>query len=815
MGKMKYEISARAAILLGRESVSKVDGAIMELVKNTYDADSTLCLICFDKPNDAIYILDNGEGMTEDVIKNCWMVIGTDNKKLEILSQNERIKSGEKGIGRFALDRLGEKCEMHTKSHKSADVIRWYNDWSSFEESGKMLQDIEADFDYIQGSLIDFIPYKIIQDIESYCKENKIPNIEFKSGTLFKITKLRDEWNDKEVRKIIDKLEFIAPPYSNEDHNIFIKKAIDQPCELVKNQTTEEYDYKIDALFDGERFAINIFRNEYNLNIIPNEVFEMEEFKKENFRYEDFNKGKIGLELSISELTKSNDPEFISNVKKLGAFEFKYIFMKRSMQIGSKENFFYKEISRNRSSWLDQYGGIKIYRDTFLVRPYGDPTTESFDWLKLDTRQATNPAAVSDTGKSWCVNNKQGQGTLLISRIFNESIIDKSSREGLIENECFAALKTVLTSLIAVFEKDRKYVAIGFKKYNSSKNNNTTTKEEGKNIAAKIINNKKNIDKTISEPIQTEPDLLPPVQTESTLLEPKQIESNLLEPIQAKPDLPPPVQTELTLPEPIQTESNLLVHQEELTTLAQTVKLYEEEVEELMTEIQLLRSLATNGLITSTLGHDLKNLDAHLVTRIQSLQEAMYLNDAELVASHLMALKHEDEFIKSWISVITSQLKKDKRKRSKNDIYLVIQDLINRIKPISEHKKIKIILEGEENVAYKKCFKSDIECIIFNLIINSIEAFSSFEVEERKVKITIDTNKNLIIKYDDNGPGINPMFTEPEEIFVYGSTSKNDKNGESIGTGLGMYIVASTMREYNGQCIINPVNTGFSMDLTF
>lgn len=767
MGKMKYEISARSAILLGRESVAKVDGAIIELVKNTYDADATFCLICFDKSNDAIYILDNGEGMTEEVIKNCWMIIGTDNKKHDYLSVKERIKSGEKGIGRFALDRLGEKCEMHTQSLKSANVIRWYNDWSNFEESGKMLQDIEADFDYVQGNLIDFIPSKIICDIESYCIKNKIPNISFKSGTLFKVTKLRDLWNEKEIQKIIEKLEFVAPPDSNEDHNVFVKKTIDEPCELVKNQTTDEYDYKIDALFDGERFAIDIFRNEYNLNKIPKEVFDMQEFKKENFRYEDFEKGKISLELSISELTKSNDLEFISNVKNLGAFEFKFVFMKRTMQIGPKETFFYKEISNNRSFWLDQYGGIKIYRDAFLVRPYGDPTTDAFDWLRLDSRQATNPAAVSDPGKPWYVNNKQGQGTLLISRVYNEPIIDKSSREGLIENECFAALKTVLTSIISIFEKDRKQVAIGFKKYNDLKNQNAHTKEEGKKIADKIITTKpaKNI----------------PIKKKSIITLPKQ-----------------------------QSDSS-----EDITTLAQTVKLYEDEVEELMSEIKLLRSLATNGLIASTLGHDLKNLDAHLVTRIQSLQNAMYLNDAELVASQLVELKNEDEFVKSWISVITSQLKKDKRKRNKNDIYLVIQDLIKRIKPISKHKKIKIILEGEEDTAYKKCFKSDIECIIFNLIINSIEAFSSFDVEERKVKITIEAKKKLIIRYEDNGPGINSMFTDPEEIFDYGSTSKKDKNGESIGTGLGMYIVASTMREYNGQCIINPVNAGFSMDLTF
>ena len=157
MGKMKYKISSRATILLGRESVSKVDGAIIELVKNTYDADATLCLICFDIKNDYIYILDNGIGMTKEIIEDCWMTIGTDNKKQKYESGRKRIKSGEKGIGRFALDRLGNKCEMYTKSQNDGKLILWINDWKKFEEEGKLLDEIEADFDYIDKDFKDKI----------------------------------------------------------------------------------------------------------------------------------------------------------------------------------------------------------------------------------------------------------------------------------------------------------------------------------------------------------------------------------------------------------------------------------------------------------------------------------------------------------------------------------------------------------------------------------------------------------------------------------------------------------------------------------
>ena len=85
MEKMKYKISSRATILLGRESVSKVESALIELIKNTYDADATMCYILFDVENDSIFLIDDGSGMTKKIIEDNWMMIGTDNKKKEYI----------------------------------------------------------------------------------------------------------------------------------------------------------------------------------------------------------------------------------------------------------------------------------------------------------------------------------------------------------------------------------------------------------------------------------------------------------------------------------------------------------------------------------------------------------------------------------------------------------------------------------------------------------------------------------------------------------------------------------------------------------
>lgn len=144
MEKLQYRISSRATILLGRESISRIESAVTEIVKNTYDADASMCFLTFDIPNDCIYIFDNGIGMTRKSIEENWMLIGTDNKRVEYQSAKGRVRAGEKGIGRFALDRMGSICEMYTKTEDANSTLHWTTNWEMFEESGRLLDDMYA-----------------------------------------------------------------------------------------------------------------------------------------------------------------------------------------------------------------------------------------------------------------------------------------------------------------------------------------------------------------------------------------------------------------------------------------------------------------------------------------------------------------------------------------------------------------------------------------------------------------------------------------------------------------------------------------------
>ena len=756
---MKYRISSRATILLGRESVSKVDGALIELIKNTYDADAVLCFVFFDIANDTIYILDNGVGMTKSIIQDCWMLIGTDNKKEQYRSKLNRIKSGEKGIGRFALDRLGSKCEMYTKSNLESQPILWKTNWENFEQSGKTLDEIEADFEYLSVDFESIIPLAVRQDIaDIISRKNEKEHISLSTGTLLKITGLRDKWTETDIDKIIYAMGFLLPPVEQKNYIICAKENKDSPYQLIENEIIEEYDYRITSEFDGNNFHITLYRNEFDLINIPSEVFGLSDFQKEPYRKRDFEKNAFNFTYSISQLMKSDDQDIIKATREIGTFKFNYTFMKLSLTDDTKETFYYKPISPKRALWLSQHGGIKIYRDNFLVRPYGDPSTDSFDWLGLDARRSKNPEAISNPRGNWHVRNKQGQGSVLISRINNSMILDKSSREGIIENKNFAVFKMVLTNILALFEQDRAHIAKGMKRYEDIVDQKEQAKQEGAEIAKKVL-----------------------TQGVQDKVNDKLVPSN-----------------------------------DEVKTLAKAVKYYKEEREDLISEIKLLRSLATNGLITTSIAHDLKSLEAMLVSRVDGFEIAIAKGNNELIRRSLADLRRNDIFLRSWISIISNQMKKDKRKRVKKDIRQTIEEIVNVLQPILVQKKITLVIGGDKTELLKKIFISDFESIIYNLIINSIEIFDKSKISERKINIAIEYKENIIIHYSDNGCGISKIFKNPYDIFQFGITNKYDKDGNVIGTGLGMYIVATTLREYNAQYkIIESSEPGFSLDMLF
>src|SRR5205085_2354735 len=116
MPTLTFTVDSALLAELGEKLVESAHVALVELVKNSYDADATKVTVSL-KPQSRggpeIEVSDNGSGMTFEEIEKYWMRIATTHKRKNDLSPRYgRPRTGSKGIGRFSCRRLGEKLRL-------------------------------------------------------------------------------------------------------------------------------------------------------------------------------------------------------------------------------------------------------------------------------------------------------------------------------------------------------------------------------------------------------------------------------------------------------------------------------------------------------------------------------------------------------------------------------------------------------------------------------------------------------------------------------------------------------------------------------
>lgn len=218
-----FAISARTAHLIGLENFANAEGAIVELVKNSYDADADICVVVADikenKSESSLYIIDNGTGMTDKIITDHWMTIGTDDKLINARSiKKKRVKSGAKGIGRFALNRLGKHSEMLTFSTDTKKGYLWNVNWTRFDEA-RILSDVKASLNEISNN-----------DLHSKLHDyglDKLPVYDklFEGsfhGTILHISELNDHWDKESLNALLKNLEMLIPSHMQTNFSIYL-----------------------------------------------------------------------------------------------------------------------------------------------------------------------------------------------------------------------------------------------------------------------------------------------------------------------------------------------------------------------------------------------------------------------------------------------------------------------------------------------------------------------------------------------------------------------------------------------------------------
>lgn len=423
-GKKALRPRARIVHTFGDELISSEVVAVIELVKNSYDADAKRVYIRFTGPllagQGRIEVIDSGHGMSINTIEKAWMEPATNFRKKDRLSEKGRKVLGEKGIGRFAASRLAKKLEVISRRRGSEKEVVAFFDWSKFDDENKYLDEVEVD--WIQRD-----PLEICESgsIRALCWDtDDIDPAKLIKGTILRMDLLYMDWDDKKIDKLLDGLSRLISPINLDEKNLkeSFQIYIDFP---------EPFDHKSGLIKPSELFKYPHYTLRGNVD--------------ENGNYQ--------LDLKIKDRedeTSYLQGQFLINnrdIPSCGPIYFDFRVWDRDPESMKKlADRFDMKISQARNN-LDRAMGVSVFRDGFRIMPYGEPGN---DWLHLDKRRIQNPTLR--------LSNNQIIGYIEISGEKNPQLRDQSNREGLIDGDALEDLRDIIINALAILEA-RRYAA--------------------------------------------------------------------------------------------------------------------------------------------------------------------------------------------------------------------------------------------------------------------------------------------------------------------------------------------------------------------
>lgn len=416
-GESAFQPYARLISILGDQLISDKWVGVIELVKNCYDADAETVKVTFEDFLDieqtipqTIIIEDDGLGMNLDTILNVWMKPATPNKlnqkKDQRFTPKGRVMQGDKGVGRFAIYKLGDIVEVYTKT-RNTDEIKLTLDFKSY-----------ADDTFVQSNHQD----RFLSDIKNQYQIDDVPSkvINTKNqGTTIVIKALRNAWKKDDLDKLLKAFYRMMPPqlpginspkdfeikvYWSEVEEKFKQKSFDEILSLapfyfegfIETDGTLDFTYKHGQKKVARRF--NIFNDE-------KEIAEFDIWNLKLFR-----------ETFLDQIDKTSKA-VKGNLKVV-----------KHPQIGHFMFFFYaydwrsplEGIKDDEKRFL-QENSVFLYRDNVRVFPYGE---RGVDWLNLSKGRAEDRA-----GSYFSYNDLIG--FIFITQNENSVLRDAADREGL------------------------------------------------------------------------------------------------------------------------------------------------------------------------------------------------------------------------------------------------------------------------------------------------------------------------------------------------------------------------------------------------
>lgn len=680
-GSYRIRPAGRHILTIGRDLIQDPHAALIELVKNAYDADSSVVELTFERTdgeNYRIVVADHGHGMTRDTVTDKWMVPSTPDKQDRGgRSPGGRTMQGRKGIGRYAASILGSDLLLETTT-PSGERTTLYLEWADFERAD-YLGDVE-----------------ILIETETV-KQN--------AGTT--LTMAVDQegiaaWTEAQFDKLQFELKKLMPPFPT--------MATEQPFDVALQisgvpgvrdldsrvkpfPVVEHFDYRIAGHIGADGTGTLTYSQQKSRDA-PEEEISIDLGGPSAC-------GRLDLDIRVYD----RDPASMDQLIQRGLTDASGHYLGR--------------LAARRL--LNEYNGIAVYRNGFRLRPLGDP---EFDWLKLNEQRIQAPARK--------IGNNQVIGYVQIQSEEESHLIEKSARDGLIENDAFGKLKEITNSVIGKLE-EKRYVY---------------RKRAG--LSRRTFKVERELEELYSfETLKRD--------VRSTLGRAQVGEATTSEVIAL-----------------IDSDQNRRG----------------ESIRKLRDAIAIYQGHATLGKIINVVLHEgrrplsyFRNHHPLLRKWTDELVATKHVDLVPKIAEGAAGIAENAEDFVALFGRLDPLAAKRRSAKKAAALVAVIQRATEVFSGQMDEAGVRCRVTGEESLRIL-CWRQDIHAIFTNLIDNSLYWLGRGKVAEKRIEMNVSVNKGrlLHVDYTDTGPGIEPEHIESGVIFDPEFSTK------PAGTGLGLAI---------------------------
>ena len=412
---LSFRPYARLLTMLGDQLIKNERIALVELIKNAYDADADRVEVRFENFNknmtsnkrSRIVVRDDGAGMTDETVRTQWMNPAAPQKYLDKMEGRRRtpgksrIVQGEKGIGRFAVLKLGRVITVTTRPRNALTETVLSYDFSRFDD----------DFVLENGRPKEIFLDEIEIDC-SWIEPKQLPGT--KHGTVIEIRKLKGNWNKRMINGLCKDVSNLTDPVSRiTDHKASDRFEIAIFCNGERRLVDADHVETLKALIEDKpvlsiQGAYKSGDNAFSFKTAAGEY----EISLQDARI-------TGLWVWRNRFGRKVVDAGGKGTYKCGSFKFQFYIFDFSRGIDGRHVL--KQVEKN----LLKGHRVYLYRDNMRVYPYGDPDD---DWLNIDVTRGTGRA-----GNFF--SNDQIIGWIDITQEGNRNLRDKTNREGLIETD--------------------------------------------------------------------------------------------------------------------------------------------------------------------------------------------------------------------------------------------------------------------------------------------------------------------------------------------------------------------------------------------